>query len=202
MKTRPLLLSLAIAATACGADDSKNLADGGVPDDGRGEDVGQDAGDRDVRQDLLDSSDPSFCTRSSECVVRPDDCCQANCERSALNVMNGVGFRNFIRSCLDRGCMPCRVSARWVPRCVENRCTIVDLDSSSFSACRTQADCQLRWGTACCELCLADAAFDLVSVSTSAAFCAPDDTCDPCRQPPFPATARAVCVDEHCEVQQ
>ena len=186
------LASIALAIFACGTRDSGTPADSGIPTDGSGQDAAQDA---------ADSPDPTSCVRSSECIVRPIDCCQSDCGGGAIAVLNGVGARDFARSCLERGCTACRVSARWVPQCVDGRCAIIDLDASSLSTCRADVDCKLRWGAVCCEKCHPDAAFDLVSVSRSAEFCVSDDSCDPCAPPPFPATARAVCVDEHCKVQ-
>lgn len=188
------IAGIALALFACGAHDSRSPADGGTSIDSG------DSGD-DRAQDAPDSPDPTFCVRSGECIVRPADCCQADCGANAIVVLNGVGARDFAKSCLDRGCTPCRVSGRWVPQCVDGRCTITDLDASPHSACRADADCRLRWGAICCEKCHPDPAFDLVSVSRSAEFCGVGDSCDPCALQPYPATARAVCVDEHCKVQ-
>lgn len=186
------LAGLALAILACGGQDASTSANGGILPDGSSEDIAQ---------DVPDSQDRAFCTRTSECVVLPADCCRSDCGEGAIVGTNGLGARDFASSCLGRGCTQCRVSARWAPRCVDGRCVVIDLDTSPQSACRADADCQLRWGSACCDKCFPDPAFDLVSVSRSASFCAPDDICDPCSLPPFPTTARVVCTAEHCKVQ-
>ena len=148
------------------------------------------------------ASDPTFCTHSRECGVRPIDCCQPDCGENAIAASNGAGYRDFVKSCFDRGCTACRVSARWVPRCVNGRCAVIDLEASPQSACLADEDCELRWGTGCCPKCQPEPVLDLVSVSWSASFCEPGDGCDPCTSPPLPTAARAVCVNDHCKVQK
>lgn len=184
--------AITFATIACGAGTSSPSPDGGFPVEG---------GSSDIARKPNDVADPTFCTRSSECFIKPADCCQNDCMRDALVTRNSRGFDGYLTSCVERGCTPCRVSGRWVPQCVENRCTIVDLENSDLSACRAAADCKMRWGAVCCEPCSPDPAFDLVSVSRAATFCAAGDSCDPCGLPSFPATASVVCVDEHCRLQ-
>jgi hypothetical protein len=196
-----LTMCLALLAVACGTHDRTDPQDGGHADADKdvsdGELVPADAVDSGP-----DSVDPFFCNRSGQCFVKPEDCCRNDCSLDALVTKNSAGFTGYVLACAQRGCTPCRVNARWVPQCIDNRCTIVDLEASSISACRTDADCKLRWGATCCEKCHADPAFDLVSVSQSVLFCAAGDSCDPCALAPFPPQARAVCVNEHCRVQK
>jgi hypothetical protein len=200
MMPKTLITCLGLFALACGTHDdtTPRRDDAGVnadiADDGY---VGTDVGDAGG-----DSVDPLFCTRSGECFLRPEDCCGKDCSLDALITRNNAGFQGYLLRCAQRGCTPCHVSARWVPQCVEHRCTIVDLETSSISACRTDSDCKLRWEATCCEQCNADPDFDLVSVSQSSVFCAAGDNCDPCKLSPFPPQARAVCVNEHCQVQK
>ena len=149
----------------------------------------------------IDPSDPAYCARSSDCYVFPSDCCSGNCATDLLP-LSGVGRSGYFRSCTERGCTPCVVAPRWIPRCIDNRCDIIDLDTSSDGACIVDADCELRWGTRCCHPCAPVTDAQLVSTARTAIFCAPDDLCDPCRHPDFPAGATAVCREGRCKVQR
>jgi hypothetical protein len=147
----------------------------------------------------IDPSESAYCTRSSSCYVYASDCCLSDCTAN-LVLMSGVEVRGYFQSCMARGCTPCVVGPQWIPRCIDNRCAIVDLDSSAFSACGVDADCELRWGTRCCDPCRPNPDTDLVSTARTAIFCAPDDFCDPCAPRPFPAGATAVCISGRCKV--
>jgi hypothetical protein len=151
----------------------------------------------------IDSSDPTSCAGSMECDVVPKDCCNIDCATTELIPVSAAAIRDYFRSCTQRGCTPCPVSAEWVSRCINNRCSVVDLGSSSFSVCKINDDCKLRWGSRCCDLCHPNLATDLVSVARAAMFCDPDyGGCDPCSLAPFPEGATAVCLDGHCSVQR
>jgi hypothetical protein len=201
--------------TACGTNDSQVDRGQAVEDAG---DVGTDAFPADTTTPIdvsiaeikdsrgdshpdIDTSDPSFCTRSSDCYVFPSDCCSGNCATDLVPI-SGIELRVYFRSCTERGCTPCVADPRWIPRCTGNRCGIIDLDTSSDSACTVDADCELRWGTRCCHPCAPVPDTALVSTARTAIFCASGDVCDPCRHPDFPAGATAVCRDGRCKVQR
>jgi hypothetical protein len=85
----------------------------------------------------------------------------------------------------------------------------VDVREDVLSRCDTAADCRLRWGGDCCELC--EAPWDdgrsvhLIAVSTlenwRAHVCEDVPGCPPCDTDiAYPSEARAECVDSHCAV--
>ncbi len=204
--TTVALGSLVLLSMACGSDSSSAELDSGGSDvwtdvDGSTLDA---MGTLDSLAPPTDVSDPTYCARTSdECYIFPEDCCNLDCATTALRPVSGGGGRgDYFRSCIERGCTPCRISAEWVPRCVDHHCTIVDLGSSAFSACMVNEDCELRWGSRCCELCHPDPVTDLVSAARTAAFCEPDDGCDPCGLAPYPLGTSAICVDGRCKVQR
>jgi hypothetical protein len=209
---------LAAGWIACGSDDS-SVDNGRAPRDaGHFDSVDEAPVDVSAPIDALapiDSSVPPIdasgsdgdasyvdsCMRSSECYVFPSDCCASSCATD-LVPMSGVGRAGYFRSCNERGCQSCVVEPRWIPRCIDRRCSIVDLETSSDSACSVDSDCELRWGNRCCHPCGSVSETQLVSAARTAVFCAPDDYCDPCRQQDFPMGATAVCRDGRCQIQR
>ena len=195
-------ICLWFGAIGCGVEERQpetgSDADGGEHRDASSSDS---AGASD-RADRPDSLDTTLCVRSSDCYVFPDDCCQTDCTAIVAVPMNGAGRREYFQSCSERNCKACVIGPETVPLCVDNRCSFVDLGSSSLSACRVDQDCKLRWGSACCPPCHPDSATDLAAVAQTAEFCAPDDRCDPCGVPPFPDGASAICFAGHCRVQR
>ena len=191
-----------LQSAGCAADhDAPSPIDAGSHE--AGEVLADAAEDGDRFHVFPDSPIATSCAWSRECYAFPDDCCAVDCASVRLVPMNGIERRDYFHSCSARGCVACRVSAEWIPRCVENRCTFVDLGSSAFSACKVDDDCELRWGTNCCDLCHPNPATDLVSVARSATFCEDDNGgCDPCTLVPFPSGARPICQDGHCRVQR
>jgi hypothetical protein len=196
-------ICLWFGAIGCGAEERKSDAGSG-PDGGEHRDVSStdSAGASDTAgpPDSLDTT--TFCVRSSQCYVFPDDCCQTDCTAIVPVPMNGAGRREYFQFCSARNCMACVIGPETVPLCIDNRCSFVDLGSSSLSACRADQDCTLRWGTGCCWPCQPTRATDLVAVARTAEFCAPEDRCDPCGIPPFPDGASAVCIEGRCRVQR
>jgi hypothetical protein len=88
--------------------------------------------------------------------------------------------------------------------CRQNHCVAVDLRKDALSECNAPSDCQLRWGSGCCESCGAQD-FELVAVSTKKNLegdvCPLNGgACPPCVPQPYPAEAMADCVAGHCEV--
>jgi hypothetical protein len=196
---------------ACGTDPSPANNDGSFEDAGHVADADASHADTtpiDVSAPAIDASrpdsdppDPAYCARSSDCYVLPSDCCSGNCVTHLVS-MSGIGRSGYFQFCTERGCRPCVVEPRWIPRCIDHRCGIVDLDTSSDGACIVDVDCELRWGTRCCHPCAPVLDTELVSTARTAIFCAADDVCDPCRHPDFPAGATAVCREGRCKVQR
>lgn len=108
-------------------------------------------------------------------------------------------------NCPDIDCAP--VTEHVTAVCRTGSCEAVDVRKDELSACATDADCTLRWGVTCCELCVAF--FDnagLVAVRKTPSFsgelCDPNIGCPPCAPPPYPAEATAICnASGHCEVK-
>jgi hypothetical protein len=81
-------------------------------------------------------------------------------------------------------------------------CLIGDVHTNPVSACTTDADCTLRFGSDCCEACEGNSS-QLVALNKNsdlhALVCAPDTGCPGC-VPMYPAGAAAVCDAGHCAV--
>ena len=91
--------------------------------------------------------------------------------------------------------------------CREQRCQAVDIREDELSACGSAADCRLRWGGRCCELCSEDGSYPpevllavSVTVSFAAQMCLPEADCAPCANQDYLENADVECVAGHCQV--
>ncbi|MBI5533273.1 MAG: hypothetical protein HY898_11190 [Deltaproteobacteria bacterium] len=159
------------------------------------------------------------CKEPINCTLVSTDCCHTECFEASLSefaALNSVHVQEF----LDSKCTPpppcpgfycpepdhqtwVRTAAQFATTCTAGTCTAFDIRTSDLSACTTQNDCVLRWGTGCCPSCSASNN-SLVAVSSKAplyeTLCGNVDV-DCCPSPPFPANAVAMCGSKgHCEV--
>ncbi|RYZ05080.1 MAG: hypothetical protein EOO73_20965 [Myxococcales bacterium] len=117
------------------------------------------------------------CTQPSDCVVTGTGCCGV-CDSPSLTKHDFIAYNRKYQAALQCAgvpltlpppgssepagapvaCAPCPPvvgGARqyFVPDCVQNQCTVVDLRDPQFTACMTAEDCTYRLGTACCASC-------------------------------------------------
>jgi hypothetical protein len=88
--------------------------------------------------------------------------------------------------------------------CRDQKCQAIDLRQDELSECASDTECQLRYGSSCCESC-AGFPEELIAVSTKhplgAVVCDPlAGACPPCVPPDYPPGALAQCVSGHCQV--
>jgi hypothetical protein len=184
-------LALAGAAAACSGEVRSEPADAGT----------------DAGQDLR------ACTEQDECVLVSASCCGVCGQPSARN-MAGVRWDRaeaYGRSLCGPTPPPC-------PECAETTnphltavcrvglCAAVDVrEDDTLTGCASDADCALRYGTACCESC-SGTTEDLTALATrtlaGAVRCAPNEGACPACVPVYPRSARARCnpSTKRCEV--
>jgi hypothetical protein len=189
------VLALAVAAGAC----SGEVRDEGA---GPGRDAGVDA-----------SSGDRACAAQDECALVSATCCGV-CGQPAARNMAGVRWDRteaFSRTLCGPTPPPC-------PECAETAnphltavcrgglCAAVDVrEDDALAGCATDADCTLRYGTACCEGC-AGTPDDLTALRKDrvegAVRCAPNEGACPACEPVYPRSARARCnpSTKRCEV--
>jgi hypothetical protein len=152
------------------------------------------------------------CGDTSECMVRESDCCVL-CgpdSASAAIAFNRAYSEQISTILCEDHPDPCPVAdcalrpTYVLPFCIEGRCQAIDIREDLLTSCGTDEQCQLRWGTVCCEAC-SESPELLVAVNSQvdygATVCGNQGACPPCAPPPYPSDARAVCnADHHCEV--
>jgi len=149
------------------------------------------------------------CDGPGTCVLVPDTCC-GYCGPTDLSKYLAVDQSHLEelsnQLCADPVACPDCISweePNYLALCRAGTCTAVDLRTDELSACTGDSDCQLRWGTGCCETC---AEVDLVAIGSAQSFgqavCPTGPAaCPPCMPPPYPAGAAAVCEAGHCSVK-
>ena len=153
------------------------------------------------------------CTESSECTLFANNCCGGYCQATSLSSFTALSWKDVsqfeAQNCSTNVACPDCVSfpqPDYVALCVAGSCTAVDIGQSELSACTSDSDCKLRWGTRCCEDCTPPEPFSeqsLTAVSVKA-----DVTGELCgAQPPpccapaaYPKGAVAWCNAGHCDV--
>jgi hypothetical protein len=151
------------------------------------------------------------CTAPSDCSLVPISCCMCRVpslsDYTAANTISSNGCRcgGGLCQCLSQN------NPNLAATCSgDNKrsgiCTGFDVRTvDAYSACQTDADCKLRGGLGCCELCQSSA-YDVVAVSINemaltAALCGDGgQVCEAC-VPAYPAGTTASCVAGHCQVQ-
>lgn len=187
---RLVISVLALCCAACpDADTPQSDAGASVVDSGSlaldsGSDVGilpDDAGmqSADASEPVVDAGRPPVdvsdlleCSSAMQCRLVPNQCC-APCgapEAEELVAVNGeqVGQARE-RHCVGQnpgGCPRCpEFPARATLRatCLQNSCTMVDLEQDSFTTCSADSDCTLTLSM-CCDSCNQHGADDFIAV--------------------------------------
>jgi len=173
-----------------------------------------DAAPVDAGGDVDAGPSPVACTRPGECSLVARTCCGV-CGQPAVGDMFGLRwdrteqYRSVV--CGGPGPVPCPACATMenphlTATCRASACLAIDVRTDTVSACTTDADCMLRYGTGCCELCGEGLTSQLTALRKDAlqavVRCLPNEgACPPC-MPTYPATARAACNPQtrRCEV--
>ncbi len=150
------------------------------------------------------------CTEKGTCVLSPTNCC-GYCDPNAsikgfeaINTKHASDYSNVV--CADDVLCPDCVNAENpnnLALCRAGICTGVDLRRDELSACKTQGDCRLRWGSRCCESCGEGKPDELIAYNKNANLeqevCSPfAGACPPCAPPPIPSHFVPTCVQGHC----
>lgn len=154
------------------------------------------------------------CAGRGECTLTSRTCCGV-CAAPVVGDVVAVRwdraeeYRNGV--CGGSGPVPCPACASMEnphlsATCRAGACTAIDVRTDETSACSTDADCMLRYGTGCCEPCGTDSTSRLTAFRKDALAavvrCLPNEgACPPC-VPTYPSNARAACnaQTKHCEV--
>ncbi|APR81703.1 Hypothetical protein A7982_07052 [Minicystis rosea] len=186
----PLVSLLALAIQACGG---KVIAEtsGGSGGGGGSEPNGFNA-----------------CSGPGQCVLASNSCC-GTCGTTTLagqTAINSAQTSAFFNAVCPEP-TPCPACAS-IPDpnlfalCDDGACRGADVRTEPASACTSDGDCRLRFGTSCCEACNGDGS-QLVAVNKSntlsASQCGPSTACDDCL-PIYPQNTAAICNSGHCEV--
>jgi hypothetical protein len=179
-------------------------------DDGGLEDAGADGGPTDAATDA--PPDLRSCTTQNACALVAATCCGV-CGEPAATDMTSVHWDRVDAHRLavcGPGPVPCpacavRPNPHLATACRGGQCAAIDVRTDEASDCTADADCTLRYGTACCEVC-SGTAEQLTALATSqlakTVRCLPNEgACPPCA-PVYPEGARARCnpATKHCEV--
>jgi hypothetical protein len=179
------------------------------------EEPSADAGMRDASFDggAPDASDEfRVCAVQDECALVPAECC-GGCGLQTLDVMTSVRWDRidaYGSAVCGPGLIPCPACAsapspHLTTACRAGRCTAIDVRVDPVNTCATDADCTLRYGTACCELC--SGSVEQLTAIPKASIdgvvrCSPNEGACPACEPVYPRGVRAACNPQtrRCEV--
>jgi len=161
---------------------------------------------------MVSSSPSETCQRTSDCRVMARGCCppcrdlnEQGETRYKPAVFSQAQLAERQRQCANKTlkCAKCSDSGletSYLPQCVDQRCEMIDVRSSSMSACEVDADCVLR-PPRCCGCKGQPVA---VSMSGQALFrqtvCEAGVKCRACQIPNYEGLS-AACVNGHCTRQ-
>ncbi|MDE0883531.1 MAG: hypothetical protein OSB21_13145 [Myxococcota bacterium] len=164
----------------------------------------------------VDVSDLLECSSAMQCRLVPNQCC-APCgspEAEQLVAVNGErASQARERYCEGQNSNDCPRCPEGPPRqtlratCLENSCTMVDLELASFTTCSADSDCTLTLSM-CCDSCVPHGADDLIAVrqdqlqNVRDAYCGDEPPmCPACSGAIIPGLS-AKCVAGSCFVQE
>jgi len=148
------------------------------------------------------------CGANTECAIREARCCQfcgpeTASDAIAYNAQYAAQVSTHFCGDIPPPCpaVDCILRPAYVlPFCIEGRCQAIDIREDKLTSCSTEAECRLRWGTACCESCTQDIGM-LVAVNSQVDYegsvCGGAVPCPRCAIASYPSNARALCSPEH-----
>jgi hypothetical protein len=201
------LLAACVVASCEGQVRSENPVDAATKDASHDAADGGDGGGVSV-----DASSLGSCAQPGECVLVTRTCCGV-CGAPAVTDMDAVRWdetethHNELCGTGPVNCPRCAIMTN--PHlgaiCRASHCAAVDVRTDATSSCTTDADCMLRFGLSCCEMCAGTDA-ELTAIRQDALHdlttCAPNQgACPPC-VPTYPTRAHARCNAQtrQCEV--
>ncbi len=161
------------------------------------------------------NTSPASCTGFGECSLTSRTCCGV-CGSPTLDDVSAIRwdkvelYRSVV--CGGNGPVPCPACASMenphlTAVCRSSICSAIDVRNDTVSACTSNADCMLRYGTGCCETCGVGLESHLTAFRKDAVQsvvrCLPNEgACPPCVAT-YPANASAVCNPRtrRCEVR-
>jgi hypothetical protein len=154
------------------------------------------------------------CAGPGTCALVNASCCGVCGQptlRDVMTIASAERGRHVWRICgtLSPICPDCHTepNPHLTATCRAGACVAVDVRNDELGACATDADCMLRFGTACCEPCQ-DFVGSLTAFARARANdvirCGPGEGVCPECVPIYPHGARAVCNPrtKHCEVSR
>ena len=108
-------------------------------------------------------ADINGCTANADCQIAPRDRCRCGSgPLSSYTALNSIGILREDQGCYTVPCAPCGPTTApdpndpalyFVATCQAGLCAVVDLRATDLTACKSDSDCGLRSGTACCSGC-------------------------------------------------
>jgi hypothetical protein len=153
-------------------------------------------------------ADDYGCSRNTDCQLVPRGCCSCGSGPvSSYLALNAGGVHRM--SCGTVACAPCGPTTApdpndpalyYIATCQAGSCAVVDLRASEVTACKSDGDCGLRSGTACCSGCGGQTvALNLSKQADLASLvCDPEPSACPACAPAF--TGSAMCSSGRCSV--
>jgi hypothetical protein len=158
---------------------------------------------------------PETCAGPGICTIAARTCCGV-CGAPTLSDVVALRwdrteeYRNGV--CGGAGPVPCPACASMenphlTAVCRASTCAAIDVRLDDVSACASDADCMLRYGTGCCERCGSGSETQLTAFRRDAlrvvVRCLPNEGACPECVATYPPNARAACNarTKHCEVR-
>ncbi|MBE7485145.1 MAG: hypothetical protein HS104_34905 [Polyangiaceae bacterium] len=221
---RGILLGLLVglgAAVACGGSTSSDGKSGGAGGSGGATTGGTSSGGSSSGGSSSGGSSAggtgnvsglTACSAPGTCELFATNCCGGYCDPNAplggFTAVNETKLNEFEAALCpgDIACPGCVSfdNPNYLALCRAGQCTAVNLRDDSLSACQSDSDCRVRWGSDCCEDCGGGNPDQLVAYnkdkSLEAEVCNPNDgACPPCAPPPYPKSILPYCgPDGHC----
>lgn len=154
------------------------------------------------------------CDSPGTCTLFAKNCCGGYCDPNAplsgWQAVNGSKLQQ-LESQLCQGDIACPGcmsydNPNYLALCRTGQCTALDLRTDELSACKSDDDCRLRWGSGCCETCSPMGPDSLITYNKNANLeaqvCEPNGgACPPCAPPPYPKPSLPYCgPDGHCRI--
>ncbi|MCA9646906.1 MAG: hypothetical protein H6718_28445 [Polyangiaceae bacterium] len=153
-------------------------------------------------------SEYANCTGPGQCLLVPSNCC-GYCSEPKLEdfipINSSFESAFYGDRCSTIDCPSCitQLPGNFTAICRAGRCERVNVyDDDKLVGCERTEDCQLRWGSQCCEAC-APSPDQLIAVAHGTIEqnqCGNGIPCPECPTPGYPSDASAECINQRCAV--
>ncbi|MGE0323560.1 MAG: hypothetical protein AB7K71_29175 [Polyangiaceae bacterium] len=154
-------------------------------------------------------SDYGSCDGPGQCMLVPSNCC-GYCSEPKLDdfipINSSLESAFYSAQCSTIDCPSCItiLPGNFTAICRAGRCERVNVyDDDKLVGCEKNEDCQLRWGSGCCEPCTPPTSDQLIAVAqgTIEQFqCGGGTPCPACPGAPYPSDASAQCINQRCAI--